>query len=755
MIYKNDLFLLNGARHRLLHCRPEVGDAWAINIDDGRAWPQKYSWSSIAALKPYSLKAPKTSLTTDEDGVIENPTEIQTSQLPREGALKTTEAMIKARDMAMAWLGNLASDTVLPGLFDEALRGQLILERAQEAGCSVPTLYKHLRRYWMGGQTPAALLGNFHRCGRFENGTTARRGAKPEFDRPIYQLSEDDFRKFDDIIKNHYCHGDLLSMTEAHQRLLEIYYEHLDGNGDSFLLSEGERPTFRQFQHYLKKTYTLEYQLRQRKGDKDFDRDHRAVLGTVLADCLGVGHYYEADATIADVYLAASDDIKKIIGKPTIYLIVDRKSRLIVGWYVGLENPSWICAMQAFLCISQDKQALCERLGIQYRESDWPAHEVFPKHVLADRSELVTRASELLTSELGITVSIVPSKRPDWKPIVECGFKQTRMIIQDGSPGFDPPENAKKRQAKRYDKDACMTLTQFETVVVQAILAHNRKPLLGYQLSLSEIGNEVDPIPVSLWNHDIVNRAGLLPRFDEERVRMALLERDEASVSEEGIVYKGCYYSCQEAISKSWFVTARRKAFTVRVAFDRRLVDKLFVFDPDNSGRSYECNLTTRGVRYKGLSFCEVQAIEKITRSKVSRLAQIEKQVKADFHRGVNPVYSQARLTLKDAKLKASRAARRADTKEARAEELSEERQKLAALGTTSSSEKAQDIPISDAQKPPEAGGATAPNHAPGTDKAAGPADGAQETDTGDRTSDVPMTPQEKLNQIKERMLRG
>src|SRR5690606_24251979 len=84
----------------------------------------------------------------------------------------------------------------------------------------------------------------------------------------------------------------------------------------------------------------------------------------VRSDCLGVGHYYEIDATIADIYLVSSEDVNKIIGKPTLYLIIDRKSRLIVGFYFGLENASWNGAMQAILCISENKRGLCARYGV-------------------------------------------------------------------------------------------------------------------------------------------------------------------------------------------------------------------------------------------------------------------------------------------------------------------------------------------------------------------------------------------------------
>jgi putative transposase len=350
--------------------------------------------------------------------------------------------------------------------------------------------------------------------------------------------------------------------------------------------------------------------------------------------------------------------------------------------------------------------------------------------VLGDRGEMLNKASCQLSTELGTTVSNLPAKRPDWKPVVECEFKQTRMILQPSAPGFDPPENAKKRQGKHYDKDACLTLKQLEKIILLAIIAHNRKPLLDYPLTMKEIGNDVPPIPIDLWNHDIIERAGVLPRFEEAQVRMALLLRDEASVSEEGILFKDCHYSCSEAVSKGWFVTARRKRFKLKAAYDRRLVDTIYVFDPDGSGRTYECRLTTRSDQYKGLAFCEVYAIEKIRRSNKSSLTQTKLQVLANFHKGANPVYEAGKKALKEAKLTASRDARKAGTKEARANELRAERNEVASTTKQSPQAKGNVVAFASASTHAAAGTPTA---------AAAPA----------------QTPEERLKLMKQRMLRG
>ena len=746
MLFKNDILLLNGSRHRLLHVEPSTDTSWVISIDDAKEWPREISWQYIAKLEPHpeSLVVGRASGDATEELQLMSRADFKKSS--QNLMLKASPAMLKTRDQAMEYLGNLVNQ--IPAIFDKRQRCRLILERAQEVGCSVPTLYKHLRQFWVGGQTPSALLGTFHRCGRTDVNVTAGRGAKPKFGRSVYQLTRRDFLAFARVIKGIYLKDSRWTMTKVHQRLLEQYYQIPDGNGDMHVLPEGERPTFKQFEYYLRKQYPLEVRLRGREGDKDFERDHRAILGTVLADCLGVGHYYEADATIADVYLVASEDIRRIVGKPTIYLIIDRKSRLVVGWYVGLENASWICAMQAMLSISQDKQQLCARLGVKYDPDDWPAHQVFPKEFLADRSELLTKTSNQISSELAVTVTNVPSKRADWKPVVECGFKQTRMILQDGTPGFDPPENAKRRQGKHFEKDACLTLRQFEAIVVLSIIAHNRCPLPGYALNLKEIGNHVEPMPIALWNHDIVERAGVLPRFSEERIRMALLPRDEATVSEEGIMFGGCHYTCQEALAGGWFVTGRKRRFKANVSFDGRLVDTIYVHDPHRPGAVYKCKMTPRSDRYVGLSFNEVKALEKFQRMLAPSLRHSKIQVIADFHGSTEPIIDNALKKLKSADLKVSRTARRADTKAARIDELRTERQELApGPNPTPSATPAKVISFSTerathAKSTTAVGGTSPRSEAPGTQTCA-------------PVANTPSSAQEKLSLMKQRMLRG
>ncbi len=64
-------------------------------------------------------------------------------------------------------------------------------------------------------------------------------------------------------------------------------------------------------------------------------------MGTALDDCNGPGDVYEIDATIVDCYVVAEAEGTTILGKCTLYLVIDRFSKLIVGFYMTLGSPSW------------------------------------------------------------------------------------------------------------------------------------------------------------------------------------------------------------------------------------------------------------------------------------------------------------------------------------------------------------------------------------------------------------------------------
>jgi hypothetical protein len=535
------------------------------------------------------------------------------------------------------------------------------------------TLLLQLRRYWQRGQTMDALLPDFTNCGRTPG---VARGRSFKSGRAPYVIGDHDKVALNSAIRNHYLKREYYKLTDSYQWMLERFYTFQDGNGSKFINPPEQRPTEKQLRLWLQRNYSLEHQLRSRKGNKDFERDHRHKLGSIQLDCHGAGHMYEIDATIVDTYLVSSTDPTAIVGKPTLYLIIDRATRLIVGWYVGFENACWSAAMQSILSIAEDKAAICKRYSIKYDPADWPADGIQPEQFLADQGEMASKDARRISPGLRATISNVPGLRPDWKPLVECGFKMTHQLISPDLPAYDPPSNQNRRRGKNYSKGASLTLEQFTALIVKAIITHNRTMQVNFDLSHDQVTNGVRPIPTELWTYEARSRAGSLARFDADTVRMELLPREQASVTEHGIVVGDCQYVFQEGVAKGWFVQARRKRFKVTVSRDYRLCDEVIVHDPNAAAHYYTAKLVDSCRKFNGMSFADVKRFIAERGELTADAEQLRRQNQFEYHQHSEPVIKAANKALKVATggKPVSRSSRKKDTAVARAAELNIER---------------------------------------------------------------------------------
>lgn len=337
--------------------------------------------------------------------------------------------------------------------------------------------------------------------------------------------------------------------------------------------------------------------------------------------------------------------------------------------------------MQAILSIATDKQTLCERYGVKYSPEDWPADKIFPREFLADRGEMLHSNSNNVCDGLAITVTNLPSRMAKWKPIVECGFKLTHESLADVAPSYNPVFNAVKRQGKHFDKDACLTLDEFVGVMLRTIIAHNRKAMPKYPLSLEELTAGTQPIPIHLWNYDVPRSAGNLTRYNEAQVRQALLPKEKAVITDKGLLFRHCYYTCAEAESRGWFVLARNTSqFEVTVSFDYRLADAVLIHSPHDRHTVLDARLTSRSDQYRGMSFAEVKYYVELQRQMAASISQSRFQTMYEYHQDVDPLVEHAKRRLKLLGSGISRSSRRADVRPARNAERQEERSELAQL---------------------------------------------------------------------------
>ncbi|MGY6126072.1 transcriptional antiterminator [Paraburkholderia strydomiana] len=666
MLVKNDLFEDKGSnRYRVLAIPDTPGRGWVMPLSVKNGWPIYRDFGVLtghADPKPVTRKHP--------------------SGLP-DLAFHTETARARARK-ALEAIEPLLNN---PHIFEPALRGALVKARAKELKQSETTLYRYLRLYWLNGQTVLALIPDFDKIGRRLLGTTANRGRRPKDGKYCtFQMSPIDVQNVETAIRKYFLNGEISTLAGAHFRMREEKYSYLDGNGDSYLLPHGEFPSIHQFRHVARTRFKLAEVLRKKRGKKEFDREHTAHLGSALEQCVGVGHVYEIDATIADIYLVAKEDRSSIIGKPTLYFIYDRWSRLVVGFYAGLENASWTGAMLAILSIAADKRELCARYGVPYNPEDWPAHATFPEKFVGDRGEMASKSSDRICDGMQSTVTNTQSLLPHRKGTVECGFKLFHASIADIAPGYEPPRNAVKRRAKHYHQDASLTEDEFASTALMHAIAHNRRIMEGYDLLPRQVLAKVPAMPLRLWEDDVASRSGALARYDYDYLHLQLLPRGEATVTQDGIFFKHCVYTCPEAEELGWFVSAgKRGNFKIACSYDLRLVDSIVVHDPKDPRRAYECKLAAHSEKVTGYSFAEVDFIRRMAvLNNFDGQAEAD-QAKAALRRHVGKLSADAVAQRLVAAKGLSKSARRADTAAARDAERAASRRVEARMPSLSS----------------------------------------------------------------------
>ncbi len=667
----NDLVVMpDGLRHRILAVTNSGQDAWVIATEERCALPAKVSYTWLSA----NCKQV-------------TPSDKATSALVTTKSATASAKALKRRDVAWERIAPLVANA---RIFEPTARAQLLRQRARELACSENTLLLNLRRYWQRGQNLDALLPDYSNRGQATAGRRTADGRAP------FALTDADRKALDKAITGYYLKKEYHTLTDAYQWMLERHYTFKDGNNDSFIKAPEERPSLRQLQLWLKKNYSLEHRLRARKGNKDFERDHRHSLGSIQLDCHGAGHMFEIDATIVDSYLVSSSDPTAIVGKPTLYLIIDRATRLIVGWYVGFENACWSAAMQAILSIAENKEEICQRYGVKYDPADWPAHGIQPELFLADQGEMASKNARRISSGLRSMVCNVPGLRPDWKPLVECGFKMIHQLISPGLPAYDPPSNQKRRRGKAYHRDACLTLDDFTALIVKAIVTHNNTMQVNFDSSIEQVAAGVRPIPTELWTFEARNRVGALARFDANTVRMELLPQEKATVTLEGIVLRNCLYTFTEGAKNGWFVQARRKRFSVDVSLDYRMCDEVIVHDPDAPGKVYIAELVDGCKKFSGMSFADVKRHTDAKARLTADAEPIKRQNQFELHQHSAPIVKAAEERLKAATggNRLSRSARKKDVSSARLNDLSMERANKAGMPAL------PPIPMPPAQQP-------------------------------------------------------
>ncbi|AXQ50902.1 Mu transposase C-terminal domain-containing protein [Lysinibacillus fusiformis] len=527
--------------------------------------------------------------------------------------LNLPEGMKQKRDTAWAIIKNLVNDE--PSIYKKKERGQLINELVNNKVCTKMTAYKYLRKYWQRGKTMNSLLPDYSNSGgkgRDKKSGTLKRG-KPRTTNSVGMNVTDETREiFRKSIKRYYFSSKRNSLSFAYKMMIKEFYadEVRYENGIKYIVIQDENkiPSLRQFRYWYNKEFGIKQTIVSREGEKKFERDHRAILGSSTYEVMGPGSRYQIDATTGNVYLKSSYNSDYIVGRPIIYFVVDVFTHMITGMYIGLEGPSWAGMMMAIANAASDKKEYCSRYGIEVSNEMWPSAHL-PEIILGDRGELEGYNVNSLIEGLNLLVENNPAFRPDWKGIVEKLFDTSQSKIKPFLPGYIQSDFG-ERGASDYRLEAKLTIDQYTKILINFVLFYNKNYYMeDYMRDEKMIEENVKPTPLELWKWGIKNRAGKLRKEHPDTIKFYLLPRDTATVTSKGIKFKRMLYSCETAIKESWFIQARtNKSWKVDISYDPRNMDIVYLHVKDKS-LFERCFLLEHQERYKNKVLEEIEQL--------------------------------------------------------------------------------------------------------------------------------------------------
>ena len=569
-----------------------------VDQDDPKSWPEVHDWTQVEDDVKHGLWA---------HGEGTPPSHPADHQIPQNHRDK--------RDADWAVIGPLVLD---PAIFAAKGRARLIGEAAEQLQVSTRSIRNKLLKVFHGGMDAGALLPAWDRIGNRgvprlapddapKRGRPAKEGKFPGVNvtsemRKMFLAWADTHRKngrvdlqqtYEDCMRG--C------FIEEVKDLQRSYPRHIP----LAAYAEAGLPRYEQFCYWVNKDTSAQKRHREKIGERLWALKHRGLTGDSTKEAWAPGARFQIDATVIDVYIRSKRDRKRVLGRATLYVVIDVFSRMIVGFSLSLSPPSWANAMMAIASCVEDKVALCARFGITITEQDWPCR-ILGAIIEGDRAEMENAKAVPMIESLGPTVENAAAYRADWKGIVESRFRLLQASFRPFVPGY-VEKNFRERGARDYRLDAKLDLDALTKVVIHQILAHNNyNQIRDYPAhpGMAEAG--VPAVPREMWNWGIPALGGLPRQHDEAKVRFALMHRREAVVHRNGIYHQGAWYTCEKALREGWFEKARKKRFKVWISFDDRNADVIYVHDRKSELGFQVAHLTDGSQHRAGMSFWDL-----------------------------------------------------------------------------------------------------------------------------------------------------
>lgn len=322
-----------------------------------------------------------------------------------------------------------------------------ITQVASDIGDSNPpspiTFYRWYKRKQKAGDSVIALVDHFE-----------KRGRRQSWSKVVKEV-------VDTAIETIYLNNQLYPKKEVCEEVERKLNEMRKQSPES--ANELKLPSQSSIYRYLDKLESYNVAA-ARLGKQVADSRFRSVTGKQNSTRLL--ERWEIDHTPVDS-LIICDKTLLPLGRPWLTIIIDKYSRMVVGFYISFRAPSAYAVMQCLKQAIQPKNKLLEK----YPDitTHWPARGI-PEMIVCDNGmDLHAKALINLCQELGIQVQFCPAKTPQYKGAVERFFRTISSDLIHRLPG-SVFSNVDKRGVYPSEDKACITFNTLEHLITKWIV---------------------------------------------------------------------------------------------------------------------------------------------------------------------------------------------------------------------------------------------------------------------------------------------
>lgn len=496
--------------------------------------------------------------------------------------------------------------SILPYIGNIQVRTQLIHMTAQQYGISEQTVRKYLCDYLAIGDVSAL--------------------APAEREQRALTSDEKIMRK---SLNKWFYNTKKKNLKNCYTLMLAKYY--CDEKGQ--LLPE--HPSLYQFRYFFRKYNQKSKELISRNGLSFYQRNQRPLIDgngvQGFSVTVGMGM---VDATVCDIYLVnknESAEVAEVIGRPVLTLCVDAFSGLICGYSLELEGGIY-SVRNMLVNVIADKVELCRKFGIEISNAQWPSQRLPLKLVTDQGSEYKGCNLEQL-ADLGIEIINLKSYRAELKGTVEKAFDLIQGYMEPYLKGFGyvEPNTQEKRGLHDYRKDACLTLKQYEKILLHCIIFFNSSRVIeNFRLTEEMITDNLRPIPCEIWAWAEEHFGSNTIDISREQLIQVLLPRITATFTIHGLKVNGMYY--HNKLYQEQYLSNKE----VTVAFNPDSANYVFLIE---NGAYIQFELTES--RYKDKTVEQTENMKKKQREIVKGLQNQKTQAEIDLARNIKSVLAE------------------------------------------------------------------------------------------------------------------